>query len=177
MQTSKVVGKLLETTGELLSRKRKADAAIRLMGADLEEIVDALEAAVAPEDRPLLAEIDRQIEDYGERQPDRMHGFLEWVLLLHKGSRSLPERIPADLLRTWRDGYSERWGFDGSPRSLSASWRCEDCKMALPNAGPNGTLFPSDCPVCGSVDLRYADLSRPIGERWIARDAYHGEAS
>ncbi|HEY7310006.1 MAG TPA: hypothetical protein VH643_11660 [Gemmataceae bacterium] len=156
----------------------------RLQGASLETILDAVEKAVAEEDRPILEEIDRQIEEYdaqpprvvraygAERTIEPVHGFEEWLLLLHDGAASLPDRLPRSVLIAWRDRYHPprpeltRYGLNGGPVSPGPFWRCEDCRMVLPHGVPPG--WPDEgCPVCGSARVWHADHSKPLSAAWI----------
>lgn len=151
----------------------------RLVGMGLEEIIDAVEAAAAPEDRHILAAIGEQTEDYHATLPDltsqegRLHGFMVWVGELHRGQAALPERLPRIVLETWRDFYRPSGGPPGQPSPWCPwpMWRCEDCLMVLPSCDGE---WPA-CPVCASKNILRADLSRGLGYRWIGEGGVYSE--
>jgi hypothetical protein len=138
--------------------------------------------SLAPESLPVLEQILAQAKEY-DNQPKRTladgtealdaHGLHWWLLLLHNGDAELPERIPHVVMLAWRDGYrgtkSEAWP-GPAPWSPGPVWRCEDCRMALPNAYPGGRVFDGGCmrpcPVCNGRRLAHMNFSEPWGKSW-----------
>jgi predicted RNA-binding Zn-ribbon protein involved in translation (DUF1610 family) len=143
----------------------------RLKGASLEAIADAVEQAVAEEEWPILAEIDRQAAEYHEARPDDLHGFGEWLLLLQAGGATLPDRLPRAVLLAWRDSYKPHWGLAGKPWVPMPFWRCVDCLMVLPH-GEAG--WGRRCPVCGGGRIWHSDFSKALGVAWIDPNASYG---
>jgi predicted RNA-binding Zn-ribbon protein involved in translation (DUF1610 family) len=123
----------------------------RLEGADLGTILEAIQAAVSPQDQDILGEIVKQALACEQST----HGFVSWARLISDGVASLPERIPTAVLLAWRGDYGKQ------PLPLR---RCQGCKMVLPNVPE---MWSAPCPVCGSALICYADLSKPLGVAWL----------
>ncbi|HZV08016.1 MAG TPA: hypothetical protein VE999_23230 [Gemmataceae bacterium] len=173
MELANRVNKLLDRTRPLVATKRRAAQTSQHKGRTLEEIVDAVEARVAPADRHYLDTIVAQIDEYTAAYSDRVHGFVVWLDLIRRGISTLPERIPAVLLDAWVQSYSParpdlaRIHIDGRPISPPPFWRCMNCRLSLPhNVRHNWTDI--GCPTCGSDRIFRADISKPsFGDGWI----------
>src|SRR5262245_37521369 len=136
-------------------------------GATWEELLHMLEESLLPESVPVLETIFDHIEEYYQRPARELpngetvkniHGFLRWLWCLQEGCSSLPEKMPPELLLTWRNGYINHPA-KATPVPIR---RCEDCLLVLPNASPDGfgpCITP--CPVCGSENISHKDLSKP----------------
>src|SRR5262249_27308576 len=95
----------------------------------------------------------------------QVHGFITWVWGIGDGMWSLPDTIPESVLRLFIDGTTYNpislhpviQKREGPPRLLSPSisWRCEDCKMAMPFEGW------APCPVCGSHEVGSINMWNP----------------
>jgi hypothetical protein len=74
---------------------------------------------------------------------------------LQDGWAELPETIPHAVLLAWRNGYANHPA-GSTPIPM---WRCEDCRMVLPNCTPDGfgpCITP--CPVCGGERIGRMNL-------------------
>jgi hypothetical protein len=135
-----------------------------LTGLSLEEVIDAVDAAINPDDEDLAKLIVALVEEAastlreplprgsefwyeGCEQESETHYFMWWLAGLQAGSWCLPVPIPRAVLEGFRD------------RKGSISWRCEDCLTAL----ANGARY-SVCPTCGSCNLSYRSLA--VGREW-----------
>jgi hypothetical protein len=150
--------KLRDRAKTIATRRARSVRSTACVGLELEEILHLVELAVSPENYPILASIAEQIADYAARTPQKdggfpdVHGFMDWTIQLHRGVSSLPTEIPKSWLTAWRDGYEAESGWDKLPWSPRPLNRCEDCRLTLPNVGPDGS-FEGDrfqsCPACG----------------------------
>lgn len=163
MEIKRRISKLLETVRPLADMHRKAQRMSRLKGAPMATILDAIEAATAPGDRPILEEICEQCEEYGKAWPDDHHGWWDWTRLLQTGAASLPDRLPRSVLIAWQDAYTPRWDLQGRPWTPRPFWICGSCKMALPHR-PG---WDGPCPICDSPRILQSDFSKPLGRAWI----------
>jgi hypothetical protein len=150
-------------------------AAWRCQGLDLGEILELVTAAVALEDQDLFQTLLNQIEEYKHRPPREIangklvqdvHGFVHWVLMLKHGSSSLPDQLPRPWLEAWIDGYIHH------PAAPLPHFRCEGCKLALPNSSPDGGFYFDSCPHCGNGNLSYRDISGNEKDGWPAAWEY-----
>jgi hypothetical protein len=150
------------------------------VGADWSTIFNAIWDAADDEGRELLEEIVKQAKDYAAQPPRNTpggpvpytHGFLRWLDLLAAGYADLPDRVPTCVLRAWRNGYTgvrhPGTAWTRPAWAPSATWRCEDCRMVLPNAREDGSMpHISPCPICRSDKLAHLDCSQPFGTSWI----------
>jgi hypothetical protein len=158
----------LEEEVNMMARGRGRSVRSRLCkGATWEEMLQMLEESLLPESVPVVETIFDQIEEYDQRPPRKLpngetakdiHGFLYWLWGLQEGSSSLPEKMPPELLLAWHNGYVNH----PAGATPVPTRRCEDCLLVLPNASVDGfghTFGP--CPVCGSENISYKDLSSP----------------
>ncbi|HJZ94805.1 MAG TPA: hypothetical protein VKE40_28320 [Gemmataceae bacterium] len=149
--------RLTERARAIESKRARSVRAKLCVGLDWDQILLQIAQAVRPEHVPIMEAIGSQLQDYSDRTPQRpgfpdRHGFLDWIFGLQDGRWSLSEQLPEAWLTAWRDGYRKEWGFDKRPWSPRPFNRCEDCRLALPNVGPDGRFegpgFPA-CPACG----------------------------
>lgn len=150
--------RLRERARVIASRRARAIRATLCVGLDLEQILLLVAKAVGVEDRPIFEAIIEQGKDYAARTPQEsdgypdLHGFVDWLIQLRHGITSLPDELPKSWLIAWRDGYVREFGWSKRPWSPHPFHRCEDCRLALPNVGPDGSFdgrrFQS-CPACG----------------------------
>jgi hypothetical protein len=94
---------------------------------------------------------------------------VDWLFQLQDGISSLPSELPESWLKAWQRGYVHEFGSDKLPWSPHPFCRCEDCRLTLPNVGPDGTFKGNRfevCPSCASsrisgicfFDMRYFSL-------------------
>lgn len=144
---------------------------LSLKGVDLEDIASVIQKATDPQDWPLLDAVCDQMYEY-HLQPPRaiangesvqdIHGFCQWMALLHYGAGKLPSRLPQAVLLAWRDGYESDFKGSGRPWCPMPHLKCMDCELILPSTFPE-----LKCPVCHAERLFSADLSKPLGEGWL----------
>jgi hypothetical protein len=131
--------------------------------ASWEELLRLVDESIPPESEPLVNDILDQIEDYHRRSDEspggesreNVHGFVEWLWGLQEGWAELPEAIPHAVLLAWRNGSANHTA-GGTPIPM---WRCEDCRMVLPNCTADGfgpCITP--CPVCGGERIGHMNL-------------------
>ena len=157
MRKTRKLDDLRDRARAIASRRARAIQATVCAGLDFEQIDDMVGRAVRPEDESILDAIAEQVEDYDARTRQRetgypdLHGFLDWMLQLQDGISSLPAELPRAWLAAWRDGYIREFGWGKRPWSPNPFHRCEDCRLALPNVGPGGSLEDrfEACPACG----------------------------
>jgi hypothetical protein len=128
-------------------------------GLELPEIAAKVEAACPPALLPLLEEVvDRAIADEKKRseeakangEDDYMpSGFFVWLEQLRLGVASLPETLPASVIRTWHRGSpAEDHPAVGFHECIPWA-RCEHCRFVVPDGKRDWTT----CPVCGGERL------------------------
>src|SRR5262249_52944473 len=135
-----------------------------LKGLSTEDVLAAVEVAVDPADRDLLAKIEALCEERGKvllRHPHTgepwldengeqfcdVHGFVYWRVGLGLGSWTLPEPIPHAFLEGFND-----------PHAMVLA-RCENCQCGVTNVYRwRGHL---NCPACGSGNVSAKKLSMP----------------
>lgn len=169
------LNKAEKVAGEVVTRELRKVKTVMLTGADGDAIIDAIEAAIAPDDFPIWEDIDRQVQFYHEHRDQRRddtecpddHGLLAWIDLIAWGRSALPVRITRQLLLRWRDGFEEY--MNGHPNSGPWSPRpyqlCVSCRVSLPN-GRASAESPA-CPLCGGDNILPASHARPMGAAWI----------
>jgi hypothetical protein len=133
----------------------------------MENIIRMIVDACPPESESVLSEIVAQVLEHQSRPPQyqlpdgtpyhRDRGFLDWLQALHDGWGDLPKKLPHAFLLAWRNGGKNAGGT--APIVL---YRCEGCRMLLPNNNSDGALgrFRS-CPVCGGREIAAMLLFKP----------------
>src|SRR5262249_27448476 len=174
----KKVTNLLAAARTLHQEHARASLTRSCKGMEWQAVLDAVTAAIHPDDDDVLGRILGFVEetaatplnDYYSDVPMRVadgkavwpplrddkgeivfdiHFFVYWLLGLQHGSWSLPERMPREALEAFADRYG------------CVLVRCEDCLMGL----ANGRRF-SCCPVCGGTNLSFKKLSGNDVDGW-----------
>jgi hypothetical protein len=134
---------------EVASNSRPGEPAGGCLGLDIGDITKRVAAAVADLDKAIFAELLGQVE----KDPEN-HGFVDFILMLHVGSSSLPERLPREWLEAWATPL---------PAGCSAigHHRCEACLLVLPNS-----RLWNVCPACGGQNLSVRDIGGNEQQGW-----------
>jgi hypothetical protein len=140
-----------------------------LRGNSPEKVLRAVRSALVPKSVPILEEILRQAEEYETkyRNGRGKYGFLLWLDYLQTGLAALPDVIPDEVLRFWRDDHKRQ------PAELDPcpAVRCLRCGMVLPGSVPEpGWPYSGTwrrCPVCGADDMAGRDWSPGEGHVWM----------
>jgi len=117
-----------------------------LRGLETDAILDAVEAAVSPDDDELYERLWDHVE-VADDQGDT-HYFLHWVWGLQEGSWALPVPMPRAVL----EGFDRNCG--------CTLFRCETCKTGLGNA-----RYYAACPTCGASRDRIS-MKKLSGPPW-----------
>jgi len=128
----------------------------------LEQVLDLVDQAIAPDSAAVVDDLVRQIDDYAAQpahafngvETPRVHGFLQWLCCVQEGHAPLPQAIPHALLLAYRNGHAHH---PCKPLATPIPIvLCLDCEMVLPNSTEEGGLpWIAPCPVCGSANLEH----------------------
>jgi len=133
----------------------------RCQGLDFESMAQVFQKSLAPESEPVAWDIVAQVREYeslppkqlpNEGERPRIHGFTEWLLMLLKGSSSLPEKIPHDLLLAWRNGYANQPANCQQP-AVSLGGSPITCTGSLQLAANGCVDEKAVCDRCGKRDF------------------------
>jgi hypothetical protein len=136
---------------------------------DWMELVKLVISCVAFDDAEILGDVFRQFDEFTLRSKPGadgnkpVHGFAYWMFGLKQGWWPLPGRLPTSFLLAWKRGYL-CGDANRPPRSPQPAYRCEDCKLVLPDCQVDGSPGRmAACPACSGTKIAAAVAGQPPG--------------